>query len=193
MGGGTIVKQNLFLENQFLLKEFQVICELFKNNHIDFLPILKNEKLFNIITKHQFHAMLLEGINYSSNMDFFVFDHITIEHEIFNRPWGFYKSVWLSSHAQAKIITIFPESEISLQKHFHREEHWVVVKGLGNVICGEKNYNVVPGEYIYIPKKYKHKIINNSLVDNLILSEVQLGEYFGEDDIVRYGDKYGRN
>jgi mannose-1-phosphate guanylyltransferase / mannose-6-phosphate isomerase len=171
---------------------FSDVCQIFKNNSIDFLPILKDRKLFNIITKHQFHAMLLEDAVYNSNMDFSAFDDVTIEYEIHNRPWGFYKCVWLSSSAQAKIITLFPQSEISLQKHSMREEHWIVVKGQGRVINGNEDYIVSSGEYVRIPKGCKHKVTNNSSCNNLILSEVQLGTYFGEDDIIRYGDKYGR-
>lgn len=186
-----IVYSNSFIFSDYK-DDFQTICEKFRNYRIDFLPILKSDEIHNILTKHQFHSMLLEDINYNPDMNFSVFDDITLEHEIYNRPWGFYKSVWLSSHAQAKIITVFPESEISLQKHYHREEHWVVVKGEGRVVCGVKDYIVSPGEYVYIPKECKHRIANNSLKNNLILSEVQLGTYFGEDDIIRYSDKYGR-
>ena len=114
-----------------------------------------------------------------------------MEHEIYNRPWGFYKSTILSSHAQAKIITVFPHCEISLQEHQRREEHWVVIKGRGRVILGESLLNVYPGKYIFIPKRCKHQIVNDS-DENIIFSEIQLGDYFGEDDIVRYSDKYGR-
>ena len=81
---------------------------------------------------------------------------------------------------------------LSLQEHKKREEHWVVIKGIGKVVLGESLIDVYPGKYIYIPKGCKHQIINISTKDNLVFSEVQLGEYFGEDDIVRYSDKYGR-
>ena len=172
--------------------DFEKICAKFRENAVDYLPILLSGKLYNILTKRQFHAMLLEGVDYSPDLDFSLFDNVILEHEIYNRPWGFYKSVWLNSHAQVKIITIFPDSELSLQKHFQREEHWIVVKGKGRVRQGEKSYLVAPGEYIYIPKECLHKIINISPLHNFILSEVQLGTYFGEEDIVRYSDKYGR-
>ncbi len=171
---------------------FDEVCELFKNEKVDFLPIVdKNNKLVNIITKKQFHIMLLENINFDLTYDFTTFDNTVLEHEIYNRPWGFYKSTMLSSHAQAKIITVFPDGELSLQEHKKREEHWVIIKGKGKVILGESEIDVYPGKYIYIPKGCKHQIINNSN-ENIIFSEVQLGEYFGEDDIIRYSDKYGR-
>lgn len=179
---------------KFLHKEdtFDYTCELFKSDAIDFLPVLdKYKKLINIITKKQFHIMLLEDINFNLTYNFTKFDNIILEHEIYNRPWGFYKSTILSSHAQAKIITVFPNSELSLQEHKKREEHWVVIKGKGKVVLGESILEVYPGKYIYIPKGCKHQIINDS-DENILFSEVQLGNYFGEDDIIRYSDKYGR-
>ena len=135
--------------------------------------------------------MLLEGVPFSTGINYESFDENKLDYEIYNRPWGFYKSVLLTPHAQVKIITIFPSSEISLQKHRYREEHWVVIKGSGEVICGKKEYSVGPASYVYIKKECKHKITNTSLKENLLISEVQLGKYFGEDDIVRYSDKYG--
>jgi len=172
---------------------FNIVCEKFIKFDIDFLPILKLGKFYNFLTKKQFHAMLLEGVQYKPDLNFFQFDSIKLEHEIYNRPWGFYKSTWLSSSAQAKIITIFPESEISLQKHSKREEHWVIIKGKGILDLNNKRTEVLSGEYIYIPMECKHRIINSSLNENLIVSEIQLGSYFGEDDIVRYEDKYERS
>lgn len=171
---------------------FDQVCEKFKSDKIDFLPIVdKYMKLLNIITKKQFHIMLLENIDFDLNYNFSKFDSHIIEHEIYNRPWGFYKSTILTSHAQGKVITVFPKSELSLQEHKKREEHWVIIKGKGTVILGESLIDVYPGKYIYIPKGCKHQIINDS-DKNIIFSEVQLGEYFGEDDIIRYSDKYGR-
>ncbi|WP_418187280.1 CBS domain-containing protein [Aliarcobacter lanthieri] len=171
---------------------FTDICEKFKSEKIEFLPIIdKNMKLVNIITKKQFHIMLLENVNFDLTYDFFIFDNHILEHEIYNRPWGYYKSTILTSHAQGKIITLFPKSELSLQEHKKREEHWIIIKGKGKIILGESILDIYPGKYIYIPKGCKHQIINDG-DENIILSEVQLGEYFGEDDIIRYNDKYGR-
>ncbi len=171
---------------------FDEVCELFRSDKIDFLPIIDDSrKLVNVLTKKQFHILLLENIKFDLTYDFSKFDNTALEHEIYNRPWGFYKSTILSSHAQAKIITVFPDSELSLQEHKRREEHWVIIKGKGKVILGESLIDVYPGKYIYIPKGCKHQMINNS-DENILFSEVQLGDYFGEDDIIRYSDKYGR-
>lgn len=179
-------------EYVFVKSSFYDVCEKFKSDKIDFLPIVDDDiKLLNIITKKQFHIMLLENINLDLKYNFFEFDKHILEHEIYNRPWGFYKSTIFTTHAQSKIITIFPNNEISLQEHKKREEHWVIIKGKGKIILGESEIDVYPGKYIYIPKGCKHQIINDG-DENIILSEVQLGEYFGEDDIIRHNDKYGR-
>ena len=125
------------------------------------------------------------------NINFSNFNSISIEHEIYNRPWGFYKSVWLNSNGQAKILSINVDSELSLQKHKRREEHWIVTKGKGLARIGDTLIDLYPGKYIFVPKECKHQIINNSQ-SQLFISEVQLGDYFDEDDIIRYSDKYGR-
>jgi len=175
-----------------LTSTFNNVCELFKSERIDFLPIVNKEnKLVNVISKKQFHIMLLENIAFDLNYNFSQLDNYILEHEIYNRPWGFYKSTILTSHAQGKVITVFPNSELSLQEHKKREEHWVIIKGNGKVVLGESLIDIYPGKYIYIPKGCKHQVINNS-EENIIFSEVQLGDYFGEDDIIRYSDKYGR-
>ncbi len=191
----TDILEKVYNENFKFLSvnsSFDEVCEIFKSCKIDFLPIVDdNKKLINILTKKQFHIMLLENIKFDLTYDFLKFDDTTLEHEIYNRPWGFYKSTILSSHAQAKIITVFPNSELSLQEHKKREEHWVIIKGEGKIVLGESIIDVYPGKYIYIPKGCKHQIINDSDT-NILFSEVQLGDYFGEDDIIRYSDKYGR-
>ena len=78
--------------------------------------------------------MLLENIDFDLTYDFTRFDNHILEHDIYNRPWGFYKSTILTSHAQGKVITLFPKSELSLQEHKKREEHWVIIKGKGKMI-----------------------------------------------------------
>ena len=172
---------------------FDQVCDLFRLTDRSFLPVIsKNKELINILTKAQFHIICLENIIFDLEYDFSKLDSVMTEHDVYNRPWGFYKSTLLTTHAQAKIITVLPHSELSLQKHLKREEHWVFIKGFGRVILNNKVIDVNPGKYIHIPKECKHQIINNS-DENLILSEVQLGDYFGEDDIIRYADKYGRH
>jgi mannose-1-phosphate guanylyltransferase/mannose-6-phosphate isomerase len=173
-------------------ESFTNLFEYFKLEKINFIPIVDDEnKLVNVISKKQFHVMLLKDIKYDlkklPNLN-----ENELDFEIFPRPWGFYKSTLLAEHVQSKIITVFPESELSLQKHKRREEHWIIIKGEGKIVLEETILNVEQGRYIYIPKGCKHKVINSSKTENLIFAEVQLGDYFGEDDIIRYEDKYGR-
>jgi len=172
---------------------FNQICELFKDEKTNFLPICNDEmKFVNLITKKQFHSLLLQDKNWDLNDNFNQIIENEIDFEIYNKPWGFYKSTMLSKDVQSKVITVFPQEELSLQEHKRREEHWIIIKGKGIVILGTSNYEAYPGKYIFIPKGVKHQIINNG-PDNLIFAEVQLGDYFGEDDIIRYQDKYKRN
>ena len=173
--------------------DFHSLSEKFKFNHIDFLPIInKSGKLRSVITKKQFHSLMLRDKKWSLKDDSFSIDEDELDYEIFSRPWGFYKSTLLSEHVQSKVITLFPKSELSYQKHKKREEHWIVIKGTGSVLLEESTLDVYPGKYIFIPKGCKHQMINSSETDNLIFAEVQLGDYFGEDDIIRYKDIYGR-
>jgi len=183
-----------FKEFQYLNIDatFDDICNLFKSHKIDFLPIINSDNiLVNIITKKQFHSLLLYDYEWDLSFDFTQINEHELDYEIYNRPWGFYKSTLLSEFVQSKIITVFPNEELSLQEHKRREEHWIIIKGKGKIILGESEIDIFPGKYIYIPKGCKHQIINNGN-ENIIFSEVQLGDYFGEDDIIRYRDKYGR-
>lgn len=172
--------------------EFLSLFELFKSEKIDFIPILNNKKeLVNVITKKQFHVMLLKDMEYNVKHLLNVNEN-ELDFEVFSKPWGFYKSTLLAEHVQSKIITVFPSEELSLQKHKRREEHWIIIKGEGKIILEDSTLDVVQGRYVYIPKGCKHKLINTSQNENLVFAEVQLGDYFGEDDILRYEDKYGR-
>lgn len=173
-------------------ESFLKLFKYFKLEKINFLPILNdNMQLINIISKKQFHLMLLNDIEYDLNKLPYL-DENELDNEVSNRPWGFYKSTLLAEHVQSKIITVFPREELSLQKHKRREEHWIVIRGEGQIILEDSVIVAEQGRYVYIPKGCKHKVINTSSQKNLIFAEVQLGDYFGEDDIIRYEDKYGR-
>lgn len=172
---------------------FDMIVSKFKTNKIKYLPIVdETNKLINVLTKEQLHGILLEGKKLDLQMDFNQFDGHTMSHEIYNRPWGYYKTVFLSEFVQAKIIHVEALQQLSLQYHKQREEHWVVVKGQGEMTIGESLRNLSAGDYIFIPKGCIHRIKNTSSDDSLVISEVQLGDYFGEDDIIRIDDVYGR-
>lgn len=167
--------------------------DLFKNESIKFLPIVdKDNKLVNIITKRQLHCMLLLDIQEELDYDFASLDENIVDYEIFSRPWGFYKTTAMNQYFQSKVITVKPNSRLSLQSHERREEHWIVANGRGTVQIDQSFIDVRSGSSIFIPKGAKHRLINTDENETLIITEVQIGDYFGEDDIHRYEDDYGR-
>ena len=167
--------------------------ELFKNEAIKFLPVVNRErKLLNIITKSQMHALLLQDVHADLNYDFFSLDEGIVDHEIFQRPWGFYKTTVMNDYFQSKVISVSPGAQLSLQSHNHREEHWIVAHGNGTVQLDQSVIDVKCGSSIFIPKGCKHRLTNTDDVESLIITEVQIGDYFGEDDTTRYEDRYGR-
>jgi mannose-1-phosphate guanylyltransferase/mannose-6-phosphate isomerase len=114
-----------------------------------------------------------------------------VEHRRIYRPWGYYQDVDLAARYRVKRIMVKPGSTLSLQKHFHRSEHWVVVKGTAEVTVGDTVRIVHENESMYIPIGAVHRLGNPGKIP-LELIEVQVGSYLGEDDIVRFEDVYGR-
>jgi mannose-1-phosphate guanylyltransferase / mannose-6-phosphate isomerase len=108
------------------------------------------------------------------------------------RPWGYYQGIDLGSRYQVKRIVVKPNAKLSLQKHFHRAEHWVVVRGTAEIAVGTDIRTVHENESAYIPIGSVHRLANPGKIP-LELIEVQVGSYLGEDDIVRLGDEYGRD
>lgn len=108
-----------------------------------------------------------------------------------HRPWGYFQTLHQGDRFQVKRLTIKPGAKISLQKHFHRAEHWVVVNGTALVTKDEGSQIVRENESIHIPLGVVHRLENPGKVP-LTVIEVQSGEYLGEDDIVRFDDTYGR-
>ncbi len=107
------------------------------------------------------------------------------------RPWGSYESIVSQPRFQAKRIVVNPGSSLSLQLHHHRAEHWIVVKGCGQVTRGEEVFQLNEDQSTYIPIGTKHRLENPGVIP-LEIIEVQTGSYLGEDDIVRFEDVYGR-
>ncbi len=114
-----------------------------------------------------------------------------VEHRRIYRPWGYYQDVDIAERYRVKRIVVKPGSKLSLQKHFHRSEHWVVVKGTAEVTIGNDIRSVHENESVYIPIGSVHRLANPGRIP-LELIEVQVGSYVGEDDIVRLDDVYGR-
>jgi len=108
-----------------------------------------------------------------------------------SRPWGQFENLLENSNCKVKQITIKPGQAPSYQYHFKREEVWIVIKGTGKLKLNENITSVKPKDILRIPVEAKHQIKNTGDED-LVFIEVQLGDYFGEDDIVRIEDNYGR-
>lgn len=107
------------------------------------------------------------------------------------RPWGSFETLGTGPRFQIKHINVAPGETLSLQMHFHRSEHWIVVGGTAQVTVGEQQFLLNENESTYIPAGEKHRLANPGKVP-LQLIEVQCGTYLGEDDIVRFEDSYGR-
>lgn len=112
-------------------------------------------------------------------------------HRTVHRPWGTYTVLEEGRNFKIKRIEVKPGASLSLQMHYHRSEHWVVVSGTAKVINGDHEIIIRPNESTYIPAGHKHRLENPGTVD-VVMIEVQSGEYLGEDDIVRFQDNYGR-
>jgi mannose-1-phosphate guanylyltransferase len=112
-------------------------------------------------------------------------------HRTVHRPWGSYTILEESPSFKIKRIVVKPQASLSLQMHHHRSEHWIVVSGMAEVVCGEASYLVSTNESTYIPAGRKHRLKNPGVLE-LVMIEVQSGQYLGEDDIVRFEDNYGR-
>jgi mannose-1-phosphate guanylyltransferase/mannose-6-phosphate isomerase len=108
------------------------------------------------------------------------------------RPWGNYETIDISERFQVKRLTVKPGEKLSAQKHHHRAEHWVVVRGTAVVTRGDKEILLKEDESIYIPLGTLHRLYNPGKIP-LEIVEVQSGSYLGEDDIVRFDDIYGRS
>ena len=116
---------------------------------------------------------------------------LTDSHIKVYRPWGSYTSIDADDNFQVKRIVVDPGQSLSLQRHQHRSEHWVVVRGTLRVTCDDKVFDLHANESTYIPIKSVHRL-ENTTDKPAYLIEVQCGEYLGEDDIERLSDEYGR-
>jgi mannose-1-phosphate guanylyltransferase/mannose-6-phosphate isomerase len=112
-------------------------------------------------------------------------------HRKVHRPWGSYDDVDQGERFRVKRIIVNPGAELSLQIHYHRAEHWIVVRGTARVTRGEQTYLLTENQSTYIPLGVRHRLANPGRVP-LEIVEVQSGAYLGEDDIVRLQDSYGR-
>ncbi len=116
---------------------------------------------------------------------------LTKNHTLTHRPWGTYEVLLSTNSYKLKRIVVQPKQRLSLQKHYHRNEHWIVVSGTATVTVGEKKMLVRPNESTYIKMGEIHRLENEGKIP-VVLIEAQVGEYTGEDDIVRMEDDYDR-
>ncbi len=112
-------------------------------------------------------------------------------HRTVSRPWGTYTVLEEGRRFKIKRIVVRPKASLSLQMHHHRSEHWIVVSGMALVENGEREFLLNTNESTFIPAGHSHRLSNPGIID-LVMIEVQSGEYLGEDDIVRFNDIYGR-
>ncbi len=112
-------------------------------------------------------------------------------HRKVHRPWGWYDSIDAGDRFKVKRILVKPRAGLSLQKHHHRAEHWIVVRGTAEITNGDQVVTLTENQSTYIPLGVMHRLINPGCVP-LEIIEIQSGGYLGEDDIVRFEDKYGR-
>lgn len=108
-----------------------------------------------------------------------------------NRPWGWYDSIAVRDGFQVKHILVEPQQALSLQSHAHRAEHWIILSGEAVVTVGDSIFRLGPGDHVFIPQGAIHRLENEGHVP-VMMVEVQIGQYLGEDDIVRYADRYAR-
>ena len=120
-------------------------------------------------------------------------DFASIKFEIVERPWGWYKTIYGDDHNGYKVkkICVYPGKRLSLQSHQKRSEHWIIVKGNAEVQVGDSFEQITENQHVYIPNNTLHRIKNIGN-ETVVFIETQIGEYLGEDDILRYEDDFGR-
>ena len=173
--------------------DISTVLNTFRDNDVSAVPVIREDgSLLCMITKRAFHTGA-----FSRGLSSYLLPHLPADTEeqgfdIVYKPWGYYRTMILNDTLQLKIICVLPKQALSLQSHQWRDEHWTIVSGNGIAQTDDLVRSVSPGDIVHIPRKCKHRMTNDSKDDVLIFSEVQLGDYFGEDDIQRYEDMYGR-
>ncbi len=183
---GNVVLGKVFnyeVKNSYIKSENRLIVANNIENLIivethDAVLISKKDKTQNI--KNIVNNLILEGFTEAK------------EHRRIYRPWGNYLTLADDENWKVKRIEVKPGAKLSMQMHSHRAEHWVVVRGVAKVFLDNKEALLEENQSIFIPLGSKHRLCNPRK-ENLVLIEVQSGNYLGEDDIIRFHDDYGRN
>jgi len=182
---GNVSRGNVMVidsENCFLSSEEHLVSAIgLKNKIVVSTPdaVLVADKKYSQDVKK-----IVEQLKSESNS-------VASEHKKMFRPWGYYHSITVGLGFQVKHLMVKPGAKLSLQMHYHRAEHWVVVSGEAEVTNGERLYRLQANQSTYIEKETQHRLANPG-IDELHVIEVQSGSYLGEDDIVRFEDIYER-
>lgn len=173
---------SLSSSNSFLYSSHRLICAV----GVSDLVIVETKDAVLVVSKKDVQQVkkIVEELEKAGRKEH-------IYHREVYRPWGVYDSIDGGDRYQVKRITVKPGAKLSVQMHHHRAEHWVVVRGVAKVTCGEKSFLVHENQSTYIPVGEVHALENPGVIP-LELIEVQSGSYLGEDDIVRILDVYGR-
>lgn len=113
--------------------------------------------------------------------------------ECVERPWGCYVSTFGIDRFKTKVLCVKPRQRLSLQSHAHRHELWIVVSGRGICSIDDQVFEIHDDSFVKVPKGARHRIENISDIEDLLIAEVQVGDYLSECDIIRYQDDYGRS
>ncbi|NUM58633.1 MAG: mannose-1-phosphate guanylyltransferase/mannose-6-phosphate isomerase [Bdellovibrionaceae bacterium] len=192
---------------------WDAVSSLFKSPHTDFLPVevmssnnyihgLKQKiyatiGIHNLIIVDTADALLISQKGLTQEVKTAVDllkkeNHKAVREHIFeDRPWGRYEVLREENSFKSKVIHVLSQQQLSYQSHNHREEHWIITQGSGEITLNEEIIPINRGSYIKIPQQAKHRIKNTG-TGILEFVEVQLGDYLGEDDIIRYQDEYQR-
>ena len=181
----NLVKGNVFVDSvqdSVILSEHRTLAV----SNVDNVIIVETSDAILVANKNQEHKIkeLIEKLPTKSTSNFET-------HKKIFRPWGHFEILDSSEEFQVKKLTVLPGEALSLQAHKHRTEHWVVVSGVASVIKDDQKMTLKKDESTYIPAGTRHRLENNQK-DKLEIIEVQSGSYLGEDDIVRFEDKYQR-
>lgn len=177
---GDVLQHNS--QNNYVFAESGLVSLVGVNN----LVVVQTKDAVLVVDQGQVQDVkkIVEGLKASGRSEH------KVHREVF-RPWGKYDAIDTGGRYQVKRITVKPGEKLSVQMHHHRAEHWIVVSGTAKVTNGEQTFLVTENESTYIPVGTVHALENPGKVP-LELIEVQSGSYLGEDDIVRFGDRYGR-
>lgn len=171
------------VSNSYLRSEHRLLAALGLDNHIVV------ETADAVLVAHKDHVQNVKNIVATLKQQARLEADL---HRKVYRPWGYYETIDQASRFQVKRITVNPGASLSLQMHYHRSEHWVIVKGTAEITRGQEIFILSENQSTYIPLGIKHRLANPGKLP-LELIEIQSGSYLGEDDIIRFDDHYGRS